>query len=343
MLALFFLGWAADALARFAARSRCWPGTSKTPPGSATRRRSTSSGFASCRKSSAEPIDEVDVTTRGITSGPLRIEQVDSQLSTSASRSTTSWSKTSGRVGIGRSVERRHPTYADLNRYFEATGRPFELAAADNGRHPESPAPWTSSANELQIQARLPCRCPTPRSGSPRVRSAPAITLSKASRLLLGQRLSTRTPGDAPVRTSAHQRNARRRPHSTPRRRYRHHRAALSITSSLGRPVRRLKLPTTRAGCGSCWGITFNSTDRCSSYRPAPCPCRTAWGRPAVSDGLVAVRTSCWRWRRTPARPVRRSSARRSCCRVPGTGRGLPYRARPGCRRSGCGPTRPRR
>ena len=77
--AVFFLGWGADALARTGAEAllarniQNATGVSE-PPVVIVK------GFAFVPQVVRGAYNEVHVTTRGVTSGPLRVEQVDSQL-----------------------------------------------------------------------------------------------------------------------------------------------------------------------------------------------------------------------------------------------------------------------
>jgi hypothetical protein len=76
---------------------------------------------------------DVHVTTVGIASGPLRIAQVDSQLSDVRVPFHDVLVRDVRRVAIGHSVENMDLTYEDLNAYFAATGRRLEVAAGPNG------------------------------------------------------------------------------------------------------------------------------------------------------------------------------------------------------------------
>src|SRR5215216_422628 len=66
---------------------------------------------------------EVEVTTRGIMSGPLRIDRVESHLFDVRVPFHDVLVRSIRRVGIGRSVETINVSYRDLNAYFAATGR----------------------------------------------------------------------------------------------------------------------------------------------------------------------------------------------------------------------------
>lgn len=76
---------------------------------------------------------EVDVTTRDITSGPLRIERVDSRLTDVRLPFHDVLVRDIRSVGIGHSEERVVLRYDDLSRYLTATGRPLTLARRADG------------------------------------------------------------------------------------------------------------------------------------------------------------------------------------------------------------------
>ncbi len=130
---MFFLGWGADALARLGAEAllarniQNATGVSE-PPVVEVR------GFAFVPQVVRGAYNEVDVTTRGITSGPLRIERVDSQLFDVRVPFHDVLVQDIRRVGIGRSVEDVTLRFDDLNAYFDATGRPLQLAPAGMAR-----------------------------------------------------------------------------------------------------------------------------------------------------------------------------------------------------------------
>ena len=76
---------------------------------------------------------EVHVTTRGITSRPLRIDRVDSQLFDVQVPFHDVLVRNIRQVAIGRSVENLDLTYDDLNAYLEATGRKLKLSPGSDG------------------------------------------------------------------------------------------------------------------------------------------------------------------------------------------------------------------
>ncbi len=77
---------------------------------------------------------EVDVTTRGITSGPLRIERVDSTLLDVRVPFHDVLLRDIRAVGIGQSEQTAVLTYTDLNAYFEATGRTLRVSPGPKGQ-----------------------------------------------------------------------------------------------------------------------------------------------------------------------------------------------------------------
>src|SRR5918997_1111354 len=130
--AVFFLGWGADALARAGAEAllarniQNATGVSEPPVVDVQ-------GFAFVPQVVRGAYNEVTVTTRGVTSGPLRIDRVDSQLFDVRVPFHDVLVQDIRRVGISRSVEDVTLHYEDVNTYFTLTGRPLQLAPAENG------------------------------------------------------------------------------------------------------------------------------------------------------------------------------------------------------------------
>jgi hypothetical protein len=193
LAAVFFLGWGADALARMGAEAllarniQNATGVSQPPVVDVK-------GFAFVPQVIRGAYNEVSVTTRGIASGPLRVERVDSQLFDVRVPFHDVLVQDIRRVGIGRSVEDVTLRYEDINAYFEATGRPLQLAPAENGE-----ARLTGEVNVLnqRVQVRatvtLSVADETLRI-TPRQIDTGSSTLTGASRLLLGQRLRLSVP-----------------------------------------------------------------------------------------------------------------------------------------------------
>jgi len=191
--ALVFLGWGADMLARTGAEAllarniQRATGVSELPDVEVSGRPFVSQVIRGA-------YTEVNVTTRGITSGPLRVERVDSQLFDVRVPFHDVLVQNVRRVGVGRSVEDVTLRIADLNAYFEATGRPLQLASTDDGdlqvtgavdvltRRVQVRAIVTLSAADESLRI------------APREIDTGSSTLNSASRLLLNQRLALSVP-----------------------------------------------------------------------------------------------------------------------------------------------------
>ena len=191
--AVFFLGWGADALARMGAEALLARNIQNAtgvnePPVVDVK------GFAFVPQVIRGAYDEVHVTTRGLTSGPPRVERVDSQLFDVRVPFHDVLVQDIRRVGIGRSIEDVTLRYEDLNAYFLATGRPLQLAPDENGetqltgvvdvlsQRLEVSGTMTLSVANDALRIR------------PREVNTGNNTLNQASRLLLRQRLTLSVP-----------------------------------------------------------------------------------------------------------------------------------------------------
>ena len=137
---------------------------------------------------------DVHVTTQGITSGPLRINRVESQLSDVRVPFHDVLVRDVRRVGVGRSVENLDLTYEDLNAYFAATGRRLELAPGPSGTVRLSGI--IDIANQsvpVSADATLSVEDDVLRI-SPESLDTGSGSLRAASRLLLGKRLRLIVP-----------------------------------------------------------------------------------------------------------------------------------------------------
>ena len=137
---------------------------------------------------------EVHVTTEGVTSGPLRIDRVESQLFDVQVPFHDVLVRDVRRVGIGRSVENLDLTYEDLNAYFAATGRRLSLAPGQDGA--VRVAGTVEIANQsvpLSAEATLSVEGDALRI-SPESLNTGSGSLDAASQLLLGQRLRLLVP-----------------------------------------------------------------------------------------------------------------------------------------------------
>jgi hypothetical protein len=191
--AVFFLGWGADALARMGAEAllarniQNATGVSEPPVVDVQ-------GFAFVPQVVRGAYNEVKVTTRGITSGPLRIDQVHSQLFDVRVPFHDVLVQDIRRVGIGRSIEDVSLRYEDLNAYFDTTGRPLQLAPGEGDE-----VQLTGTVDVLSQQVKVSATVSlsvveeTLRI-TPRQINTGSVTLSQASRLLLGQRLRLTVP-----------------------------------------------------------------------------------------------------------------------------------------------------
>jgi LmeA-like phospholipid-binding len=137
---------------------------------------------------------EVDVTTLGLTSGPLRVDRVDSHFLDVRVPFHDLLIGDVRRVAIGRSIELVTLRYEDLNAYLDATNRPLELASGTNdqvkvsgfinlaGEPVPASADTTLSVDNGQLQI------------TPRQIVTDSEKLDQASRLLLAERLSITVP-----------------------------------------------------------------------------------------------------------------------------------------------------
>ncbi len=193
VVVLFLFGWGTDALARFGAESllaRNIQNATGTPERPVVHVR----GFAFVPQVIRGAYNEVDVETRGITSGPLRVERVDSQLFDVRVPFHDLLVQDLRQVGIGRSVEDVTLRYSDLNAYFDATGRPIVLGpGADGGVR------LTGSVNLLGRRVAASADVDVSVSDAllrltPRSIETGSSSLDQASRLLLNQRLKLAVP-----------------------------------------------------------------------------------------------------------------------------------------------------
>lgn len=140
--------------------------------------------------------DEIDVTTVGLSSGPLRVERVDSTLSEVELPFHDVLVRDRRPFRIGQTDQRATLLYSDLNAYLEATGRPFELASGGGDqvqvigeldvldRHVVVHAEVTLAVKDGAL-VLIPSQIDTGSS-----------SLGRVSRLLLAQRLSLAVPMD---------------------------------------------------------------------------------------------------------------------------------------------------
>ena len=132
---------------------------------------------------------DVHVTTLGITSGPLRIERVESELYDVRVPFHDVLVRDIRRVGIGRSVETLDLTYEDLNAYFAATGRGLTLAPGRDGTVMVSGnVDILNQSVPVSAEAMLAVEGDALRVSPERLNTGSG-SLDAASRVLLGRRL----------------------------------------------------------------------------------------------------------------------------------------------------------
>jgi len=193
LVTVFFLGWGADALSRMGAEALLARNI-QNATGVAEQPVVRVHGFAFVPQVVRGAYDRVDVTILGITSGPLRIERVDAQLSDVRVPFHDVLVQNIRRVGIGHSVEEVTLRYEDLNAYFEATGRPLALRRVDDGELELSgPVDVLGQSVAVRAEVELTVRDDTLRLDPQRIDTGPT-RLSPASRLLLAQRLRLSVP-----------------------------------------------------------------------------------------------------------------------------------------------------
>ncbi len=137
----------------------------------------------------------VDVTTRGITNGPLRLERVDSHLVDVRVPFRDVLLQDVRRIGVGHAEGEVTLAYADLNTYLERTGRPLTLTPLEDG---ELRLAGEVDLLSQQVDASAVVRLSATEGG---LRVTPtsiegAESLSEVSRLLLGERLGFTVPLD---------------------------------------------------------------------------------------------------------------------------------------------------
>jgi hypothetical protein len=137
---------------------------------------------------------DVQVTTQGVTGGPLRVDRVESRLSDVRVPFHDVLVRDVRRVGVGRSVENLDLTYEDLNAYFAATGRRLTLAPGPDGT-------VRLSGSVDVLNQRVPVSADATLSVeddvlriSPQSFDTGSGSLDAAGRLLLGKRLTLLVP-----------------------------------------------------------------------------------------------------------------------------------------------------
>lgn len=194
LIGVLLLLWGADSLARLGAETLLERNV-QNATGVADRPRVTVQGAFFLPQVLAGAYREVDVTTIGITGGPLRVERVDSQLFDVRVPFHDVLVRDVHRIGIGRSLETVTLTYADLNAYFAATGRPLQLAPGAD----DHAITITGTVDVLDQRVHASAEIGlTVDDGTVKVTpqqiDSGSTPLDQASRLLLRQRLTLTVP-----------------------------------------------------------------------------------------------------------------------------------------------------
>lgn len=140
--------------------------------------------------------DEVEVSVVDLRSGPLRIHRVDASLLDVRIPFRDLVLRDIRRVGIGRATDRVTLRFSELNDYFRITGRSLRLTGEDDGEVRMSgdfnvlgeSVPVTARVNLTVDESQLRIVPVEVDTGS--------VSLSRASRLLLAQRLNLAVPLD---------------------------------------------------------------------------------------------------------------------------------------------------
>lgn len=192
-LALALLLWGSDALARVGAESLLERNI-QDATGVTTRPEVEVRGRFFLPQVIRGAYRHVDVTTQGLSSGPLRVERVESQLTDVRVPFHDVLVQDIRRVGIGRSQEQVTLRYEDLNAYFDITGRPLRVEPRPDGSL-EVRGTVNVLGREVQAEADLELSVQEEllRLTPGRIDTG-STALDRASRLLLTQRLTLTVP-----------------------------------------------------------------------------------------------------------------------------------------------------
>jgi hypothetical protein len=192
-LGLLALLWGSDALARLGAESLLERNV-QDATGVATRPQVHVQGTFFLPQVIRGAYRHVDVTTEGLTSGPLRVEHVQSRLTDVRVPFHDVLVQDIRRVGVSRSQERVTLRHSDLNAYFAATGRPLRVSEAeDGGLTVEGRVNVLGRQVLADADVQLSVQDETLRISPDRIDTG-STALDQASRLLLTQRLTLTVP-----------------------------------------------------------------------------------------------------------------------------------------------------
>jgi len=192
-IAVVLLLWGADTLARISAQTLLERNI-QDATGVGVRPEVEVQGLLFLPQVIRGAYSEVHVTTRGITSGPLRIDRVDSQLFDVQVPFHDVLVGNIRQIAVGHSVENLDLTSDDLNAYLAATGRRLKLSPSSDGS-----VTLSGNVNVLGQSVRVSADVTLSVEDdllriSPQNFSAGAVSLDAASRLLLRQRQTLIVP-----------------------------------------------------------------------------------------------------------------------------------------------------
>ena len=137
--------------------------------------------------------EEVHVRTSGISSGPLRVDEVDATLRDVRVPFHDVLLSDIRAIGVGRSEQTAVLTYDDLNRYFDVTGRSLQVEPSGDGRIRLS-GTVTVLGQEVDLTAESEVAAGEGQLVLNPISVETSTSLNGASRLLLAQRLRLSVP-----------------------------------------------------------------------------------------------------------------------------------------------------
>lgn len=140
--------------------------------------------------------DEVEVNVVDVRSGPLKIREVSATLQDVRVPFRDVVLRDIRRVGIGTATDRVTLQFADLNDYFEVTGRPLRLTGAADGSVRMS-GDFNVLGQTIPVTAQVSLSVDDSQLRiTPEEIDSGNASLSQATRLLLDQRLNLTVPLD---------------------------------------------------------------------------------------------------------------------------------------------------
>ena len=140
--------------------------------------------------------DRVDVTMRGLSSGPLRIERLDARLSDVRLPLSELLRRNPGVLGVESASTRSVLTYADLDQYLDFTGRPWTVTPGSGPRDLDIRGEVQLLGREYDFTAGAELGADAGALTITPVRLATGSELGRAAEILLRQRLTFVVPLD---------------------------------------------------------------------------------------------------------------------------------------------------